>query len=105
MLLPKNDLFRASGMIEIRHGAMGFIQNGIRCNAGRESAFVVGIAFQKILVYPLSDCIEIWVPPGLSKKTSGRLSEGNWFRMVDTLKFMELPPEINIRSGRNPLYP
>ena len=49
-VVAENNFFRAGGIVEIRHGAMGFIQNGIRCDTGGEGSFMVGIAFQQILV-------------------------------------------------------
>jgi len=46
----ENDFFRAGGIVKIRHGLMGFMQDGIGGNAGCKRAFMVGVAFQEIFI-------------------------------------------------------
>ena len=49
-VVAENDLLRAGGIVEIRHGSVGFIQDFIGSDTGGEGSLMVGIAFQQILV-------------------------------------------------------
>jgi hypothetical protein len=49
-VVAEDDLLRAGSIVEVRHGAMGFVQHGVRGATGGEGAFVIRVAFQQVAV-------------------------------------------------------
>src|SRR5258708_33922581 len=44
-------------------------------------------------------CLAIWVPPGLSKKTSLLARDGNWFRRITGSKCIVRSPQNDLDAG------
>jgi hypothetical protein len=53
-VVAEDDLLRAGGVQEIRHGGMRFFQDGIGLPAGGKSTVVVGVALQQVTLDALS---------------------------------------------------
>lgn len=49
-VVAEDDLVRARGVVEVRHGLVGFVQDGVRGAAGGECAAVVGVALEQVAV-------------------------------------------------------
>jgi hypothetical protein len=87
-------------MIEIRHGAMGFIQNGIGSDAGGKCALMVGIAIKQIAVDTLKGLPGNLGSTWVVEKTAGRLRAGNWVRMVGRSRVILRSPENKLVKGK-----
>ena len=78
-VVAEDDLLRAGGVQEVRHGGMGFIQDGIGLPAGGESAFVVGVAFQQVTLDALGRLAGDLRPAGVVEEDGRAVERGELF--------------------------